>query len=870
MELTPATWKVLSEMLDQGLELPEDERAQWMDGVHRDHPELGPALRKLMAAHSAAERNAALDTLPSVEPPASSREGQHVGVYQLVRRIGAGGMGEVWLADQVVPVRRHVAVKLIKAGMDTRQVVARFESERQALALMDHPAIARVLDAGSTPEGRPFFAMEYVDGVSITSFCDERRLSTEERLALFVRVCEGVQHAHQKAILHRDLKPSNVLVVESDGEPLPKIIDFGIAKALGRESLSAQTLLTEVGALVGTPEYMSPEQADPASPALDTRSDIYSLGVMLYELLTGSLPFPAAELRASSQEEIRRILRDVDPPRPSSRVATLGDAVTTVASRRQTDPGFLRRALRGDLDAIVLKAMEKDPSRRYAAASELAADLRRHLRHEPVIARAPSNVYRAAKYVRRHRLGVGVAATLAVLLIGFAASTSVQARRIARERDRANAEAARAGREAAAARRVSQFLTSMFKVSDPDEARGNTITAREVLDRGMVEVETALAQEPELRAQMQETMGEVYGGLGLSERARGLLERSLETRRAILGPEAPETLESTRKLAGLLRADGKLAEANSLIRRNIEVASRTLGPDSPETLRSMTVLAWTLADEGKLAEAEALARKTIDDVRRVQGPKDRDTLDALGILSIVLNRQRRFAENEAIDREMLALEEETLGSDHPDTLLDLQNVAGDMSNQGRFTEAEPLFRDLVSRLARVFGPDHRQTLLAKQNLGITLKFAHRFSEAEVVTAEVLETRRRLLGPEHPETLASMLAMAIIYKDQKRFAEAERIGRETLETRRRILGPSHPETANAKYDLACTLALAGKRSQALELLRDSLEHGLTPASAAAIDQDSDFAPLHGDPRFAQLVAEGKRLAASSGSGEAGAH
>ena len=866
MELTPTTWKVLSELLDQGLELPEDSRARWMDAVQREHPELGPTLRRLVAAHEAAARNDALDTIPSIELPPGAREGQQIGPYQLVLRVGTGGMGEVWEARQLRPVQRRVAVKLIKAGMDTRQVVARFESERQALALMDHPTIAKVLDGGSTAEGRPFFVMEYVDGVSITAFCDERRLPTEERLALFVRVCEGVQHAHQKAILHRDLKPSNVLVVESDGERLPKIIDFGIAKALGRESLGTQTL-TEVGAFLGTPEYMSPEQADVATPALDTRSDIYSLGVMLYELLTGSLPFPPAELRASSPEEIRRILREVDPPRPSSRVATLGDTAVTIASCRQSDPVVLSRTLHGDLDAIVLKAMEKDPARRYAAASELAADLRRFVRNEPVVARAPSAAYRATKYVRRHRVGVGVAATLALLLVAFAASTAVQARRIARERDRANAEAARAGREAAAAGRVSQFLTSMFKVSDPDEARGNTITAREVLDRGALELDTALAQDPELRARMQLTMGDVYFNLGLDQRARPLLERSLETRRLILGPEAPESLESTRKLAALLRTAGQTAEADTLIRRNIEVATRTLGADSREALRSRAVLVRILADEGDLVGAEALARETLEASRRVLGPTDRDTLDALGVLGIVLNRQRRWADSEALYRELLSLEEQALGPDHPDTLIELQNVASEMSNQGRFAEAEPLFRDLIQRLSRVLGPEHANTLVAKLNLGFTLKFAHRFAEAETVIAEVLETRRRLLGPEHPDTLFSMAALAAVLKDQRRFAAAERLGRETLEIRRRREGPSHPHTANAKYDLACTLALAGKRTQALELLRDSLEHGLSPESAKAIERDSDFAPLHGDPRFAELVAEGKRLAAGSARREA---
>jgi serine/threonine protein kinase/tetratricopeptide (TPR) repeat protein len=788
---------------------------------------------------------------------------ESVGAYRLLERLGEGGMGEVWLAQQTWPVERRVALKLIKAGMDTRQVVLRFESERQALALMDHPAIAKVFDAGSTDEGRPYFVMEYVAGVPITDFCDAERLSTDERLALFVRVCDGVQHAHQKAILHRDLKPTNVQVARVDGEPQPKIIDFGIAKALGERGLTIGAMPTEVGLLLGTPEYMSPEQADALGADVDTRADVYSLGVMLYELLTGSLPFPSSELRSRSHDEIRRILHEVDPPRPSSRVTTLGDAAADVAHSRQTEPGGLRRILGGDLDAIVLKAMDKDRARRYGSASDLAADIGRYLHHEPVLARAPSTPYRLAKYIRRHRSAVAVTGMLLTLLLGFAGTTALQARRIARERDRAEAEAQRATREAAAAQRVSTFLTSMFKVSDPSEARGNSITAREVLDRAAQNVETALVQEPALQARMMATIGDVYKELGLYSRAHGLVEAALSTRNRVLGPEAPETLESMRNLASLLRAEGRPKEADPLIRRTLESATRTLGPESLPALQARTLLSWILADEGDRGSAETLARETLDTLRRVRGPRDTDTVSQLGILAIIVNMQRRWAESEALQRERLAILRETLAPDAPDILIALQNIAGNVSNQGRFAEAEPLFRELVERERRVFGPEHDVTLLSLQNLAVTLKFAHRFAESEAITREVLDTRRRVLGPEHPSTLESMSMLSTVWKDLGRLAEAERLSRETLELQKRIHGPEHPLTAALKYNLAGILALAGKRDAALAMLRDSMDHGLALRIVGDFSGDSDFKPLQGDPRFAELVAEGKQRASGAG-------
>lgn len=453
-------------------------------------------------------------------------------------------MGEVWIAEQSQPLRRRVALKLIKSGMDTRDVVARFESERQALALMNHPAIAKVYDAGSTTEGRPYFAMECVAGLPITVYCDNRRLTTRERLELFVQVCESVQHAHQKAILHRDLKPTNVLVMEVDDLPVPKIIDFGIAKALS-QPLTDHPFLTRVGAIIGTPEYMSPEQAD-LSRDVDTRSDVYSLGVILYEPLVGALPL---DVKKAALADILRKVREEDPPAPSTRLRMLGEASTITAHNRQTEPGVLRWQLRGDLDCIALKALEKNRARRYGAPSELAADIGRYLRNEPVSASPASLAYRAKKYVIRHRVGVSVAFTLFILLAAFTVTETLQLGRITRERDRAD--------------RIARFMSSMFRIPDPSESRGSQITARQILDKSSAEIETGLANDPEVQARMTHLMGETYWNLGLYSRAEPLFRRAFDIQRRLLGPDSQDALASMVSLAHTLSAEGKRAPEGS-------------------------------------------------------------------------------------------------------------------------------------------------------------------------------------------------------------------------------------------------------------------------------------------------------------------
>jgi serine/threonine protein kinase len=628
--------------------------------------------------------------------------GAVIGPYHLLQLLGHGGMGEVWLAEQKQPVRRRVAIKLIKAGMDTREVVARFESERQALALMNHPAIAKVFDAGSTPEGRPYFVMEYVSGIPITTYCDKQKLSMRQRLELFIRVCEGVQHAHQKAILHRDLKPSNILVGEIDGTSVPRIIDFGVAKATA-QGLTPDTMFTRAGTIVGTPGYMSPEQADSAGVDVDTRTDVYSLGVVLYELLVGALPL---DFSTTPLDQVQRKLREEDAPRPSTKLRTLAGKSEITAQNRGADHPTLTRQLRGDLDAIALKALEKDRARRYATPAELAADIGRYLRNEPVQARPASAGYRARKYIRRHRVAIGVSGIAVVLLIAFAVAQTIELRRTRRERDRAD--------------RVTEFMSSMFKVSDPSEARGNDIRAREILDKASTQIDSGLAKDPELQAQMMHVMGNVYQSLGLYSKAETLLTRAVEIRRRTLGAKNADTLKSMHDLAGVLLEESRYPEAEKLARETLDTRRQVFGSQHRDTLDSMTQTALVLNDEGRYPEAEKLHREALEVATRVLGPQDKLIRRIRQNLAIDLAYEGNYADAEKIFRDVLENDRRILGSDHPDVLADMNNLGATLEHEGKYTEAEKFYRGSLEIKRRVFGPEHPQTLLSMGNLALDL------------------------------------------------------------------------------------------------------------------------------------------------------
>jgi serine/threonine protein kinase len=807
--------------------------------------------------------------------PSEAAAGAVIGAYHLLQPIGQGGMGEVWLAEQKQPVRRRVAVKLIKAGMDTREVVARFESERQALALMDHMAIAKVFDAGSTPRGRPYFAMEYVPGMPITDYCDQHKLTLRQRLELFVVVCDGVQHAHQKAILHRDLKPSNILVSEADGKPAPRIIDFGVAKATAHQ-LTADPTLTRAGAIIGTPGYMSPEQADSAGVYVDTRTDVYSLGVVLYELLVGVLP-----LDFSKREE--------DAPRPSARLRTLGDQTAITAQNRGADGPTLARQLRGDVDAISLKALEKDRSRRYATPSELAADIGRYFRHEPVLARRAGVGYRARKYIRRHRVGVAVAATAAVLLLSAGVAQTLALRRVTRERDRAD--------------RISQFMTGIFQVSDPNARQGNDVRAREILDKASKDIETGLAKDPELQTQMMHVMAKAYEGIILYPMAESLLARAVEIRRRTLGPYSPDTLQSMYELADALNGEGHYREAEKLCRDTIDTRRRVLGPEHRDTLTSIWLLAHILEREGRYPESEELFRKVLEVATRVFGPQDTLSVGAENGLAANLSDENKFSEAEKAYRGLLEVYRRMFGSEHPYVLLCMSNLADVLSSEEKLAEAEKLLQDARQAFRRTLGPEHPRTLFVTGNLAEVLTKEGRYAEAEKLCRESLEVGRKALGPEHRETLEYAYGLGdVLMKDgrfseagqllrqtieaqrrtlgsehpdtmqtasdlgqlamrEKRYPEAEKSFREELDGRRHTLGPGHPTTAVAAYNLAATQALQGKREGAFANLQFAFEHELPAENLLALEKDTNLKSLHTDPRFDALVASARQRSAA---------
>ena len=768
-----------------------------------------------------------------------------IGPYRLIKKLGEGGMGQVWLAEQSAPVKRQVALKVIRAGRYDDSALLRFDVERQTLAIMDHPAIAKVFDAGSTLQGQPYFVMEYVSGLSITAYCDQKHVSVQERLALFIKVCEGVQHAHQKAIIHRDLKPSNILVVEVDGTPMPRIIDFGIAKAISQQ-VADETLVTRAGGIVGTPGYMSPEQADPSVLDVDTRTDVYSLGVVLYELLTGMLPFDAKQWQTKPFHVMLRQLHEEDPPSPSTRIS--GDpASTTTAQRRNTDPRQLASLLQGDLDWITLKALEKDRARRYGAPSELGADVARYLWNEPVVARPASTAYRTKKYIQRHKFGVAAATAMALLLLAFAVLQSIQLRRTTRALDRAD--------------RVTAFMTDMFKVSNPSEARGNDIRAREILDKSAKDIDTGLANDPELQAQMMGVMGTVYQSLGLTSKAEPLLRRAWETRQRILGPRNPATLQSQQDLSAAVLAQSHYGEAEKLCRETLETRRKVLGREHHDTVDSMVQLARVLGYESRYDEAEKVNREALEVAQR-KWPRDRLTATALSLLADTLTHERKFPEGEKAAREALEMDRQALGSDHPSVLRDMFNLESILTEEGRYADAEVINKELIESARRVLGPQHPGTLVAMNTLAMILDREKRFAEAENLYRDVSEAQRQTLGPENASTLLTLGNLGSLLIEEKNYPEAEKVLRQALAGLRRVLGPSHEVTETALENLALVLALEGKRDEAFVDLRADAENFSSTDDIEHLEKDDHYQFLHSDPRFdALLTATRQRIAAA---------
>ena len=769
--------------------------------------------------------------------------GTVIGRYQLLQKIGEGGMGEVWLAEQKEPVRRRVALKLVKAGMNTREVIARFESERQALALMDHPAIAKVLDAGSTPQGAPYFVMEYVAGVPITAYCDNHRLNTRERLELFMHVCEGVQHAHQKAIIHRDLKPSNILVTEVDGRPAPKIIDFGVAKAL-TQRLTAETIFTSLGTPIGTPAYMSPEQAQSSGEDIDTRADVYSLGVIFYELLAG---VPPLDLRRIAFEEFLRKLREEEPSKPSTKIRTQDPAASEeLARKRQTEPLALAKQIRGDLDSIALKALEKERSRRYGSPSDFAADIGRYLKNEAVLAVAPSAAYRARKFARRHRGSFVTACAFALVLIVAAAVSIWQSIRATKQRDRADAETA-------VAAAVNDFLqndllaqASAANQPGPSAKPNPHLEVRTALDRAAARIAGKFDRQPEVEAAIRDTIGQTYTDLGLYAEARTQLERALDLRRRVLGPENPKTLKTIGHLGVTAYVQGKYAEAEALEGAALEAQRRVLGPEHPDMLYSMNNLANIYNGQGKFAQAEPLFSQALEIQRHMLGPEHPNTLRSMNNLAIAYQGQGKYTQAEALHTQTLELRRRVLGPEHPQTLSSMNNLAIVYRIQGKYAQAQALYSQTLEIQRRVLGPEHPDTLSSMSNLADVYDQQGKYAQAEGICSQAVEIQRRVLGLENRMTQISMINLANAYSALGKYSQAEALYSQTLEIQRRALGPEHPDRLWCMSNLASVCSAQGKYAKAEALFLQALQswrRASGPEHPGTLDTLSDLASMY---------------------------
>ena len=819
-------WQQIEEIFQQAVELTPGDRDSFLLRATGDDPGLRREVDSLLEAH---ESSGEFLEEPAVEGGISrflgSREAVamlgHVGPYKVLRRLGEGGMSEVFLAvrddDEY---QKLVALKVIRHGMDRADLRRRFRTERQILASLDHPNIAKLLDGGTTEDGLPYFVMDYIEGVTIDEFCNRNRLSVAERLELFRTVCSAVQYAHQNLVVHRDLKPGNILVT-SDG--VPRLLDFGIAKLLKPEQFPVAVEFTQTQMRPMTPFYASPEQVQ--GHIITTSSDVYSLGVLLYKLLIDRLPY---QLKSKTPREVEKAVLEQVPERPSIHLTRLetesgaatGDgaepALEEILRARRAQGNQLRRSLGGDLDNVVLMALRKEPKRRYASVEQFAEDIRRYLMGLPVIAHQASVGYLTLKFLRRNRLTVGAAAAFAVLLVAFTINVTIQARRLAHERDQAQQERDRA-------EQVVAFLQDIFHVSDPEKGGAETITAREILDRGARRVERELSDQPAVQATLMEAIGNVYRNLGLYDWARPQLEQALEIRRGLFGESHPSYVQSLNNLGVLLSVQGEFLAAEPLLRDALNRRLALYGEFHARVAESLNNLGKLSYDKGDYPAAEELYRRAVTVYKKLGSePQGLGLAESQSNLAILLSIQSQFAEAEQLFRSALGLRREAFGGEHPAVADSLNDLAVMLGIQGRYAEAEPLVRDALEQRRRLMGDEHLAVGESLNNLGRLRRELLDFDGAESLYRESLEISRKRLGSEHPKTAIQISNLALVLQQKGELDEAEILFREALATRRRVLGDRHQEFGISTVGLGGLLLEKGQTTAAEALLRQGID------------------------------------------------
>jgi serine/threonine protein kinase/tetratricopeptide (TPR) repeat protein len=805
--------KTLQQILDEAQTRPPDERLRYIrDACASDTNLYASAMHELESRQQWFATDGAL-AAESPEDAAVDLSGERIGPYRIVRSLGRGGMGEVFLADRAdEQFQQQVAIKLVRRGLLSRNVQGRLKLERQILATLDHPNIARLLDGGTTTDGTPYIVMEYIDGEPIDIYCDSRSLSVAQRLRLFQVVCSAVHRAHQNLIVHRDLKPSNILVTR-DGTP--KLLDFGIAKLLDDRQMMHTMAVTQADYRMLTPDHASPEQirGDP----ITTASDTYVLGVVLYELLCGCKPFT---LKSNRLGDLERTICEEAPPAPSVVVQARDDAAA-IARQRGTSPARLRRELAGDLDNIVRMAMRKEAERRYSSVEQFAADVQRHLDGMPVLARADAWSYRAGKFVARHRLVTALAAAFAAVLIGFSLTTYVQSRRIAQERDVAEAERARALASQQRAEAVLQFMTDSFQLADPSHARGKNPTAREILDQGAARITTELRAQPDLQATLLDTIGTVYLSLDLPAEAQPLIEQGLQVRRRLYGEQNLDVARSLYSLNRVYEKKGDLKTAEQLALDSLAINTLLKGADSLEAAGGLCRLGVIQHAKGELANAERQFNECLR-IRVAQLGRDHEEITIpLDNLARLAQERRDFDTAQRLYREALRIDERTRGKDHPQYIRHLHNLATALHEKGDLNAAEPLYREAVAQAEHVLGPAHSDTIYALGNLGRLLTDRGQFDEARQAYETVLAASRKAHQGPHVDVGYNLELLARLAFKTTQYAEAERQIRAALEIYKATLPPGHGYTASAQTMLGRTLLELSKPKEAQGVLEQAV-------------------------------------------------